>query len=276
MTPALQPGDPRLDAGAPVMTRAPNRLSIAALVVVVVAVFVRVFTLTSDKGLLPWYFILQALFILLFALGWSRRLTPRLRGLVFALQSALALGMLMLEPERDFVTALFVVLSYQSTLVFSGRLRWGWVALFLFLTGISLMATLGPLRGLALALVPMAACIVLSAYAVAREQIVASQSESEGVIAELEATYRRLETYAAEVDELAGLEERNRLARELHDSVSQTMFSVLLTASTARMLLNKDPGAVIPQLERLQELTQGALRHMRGLIADLDTGTVPE
>ena len=89
------------------------------------------------------------------------------------------------------------------------------------------------------------------------------------MLAELEATHRRLKTYAGQVEELAALEERNRLARELHDSVSQTIFSLILNARSAQMLLERDPARVRSQLEQLQELAQSALGEMRGLIAQL-------
>jgi signal transduction histidine kinase len=75
---------------------------------------------------------------------------------------------------------------------------------------------------------------------------------------------------------LAATKERNHLARELHDSVTQTIFSITLTAKSARMLLDKDPGQVVPQLDHLQELAQGALAEMRGLIFELRPPAVEE
>ena len=65
------------------------------------------------------------------------------------------------------------------------------------------------------------------------------------------------------------LQERNRLARELHDSVSQTMFSISLNSRAAHILLERDPDKLRSQLEQLQGLTRSALEEMRGLIADL-------
>jgi hypothetical protein len=64
-------------------------------------------------------------------------------------------------------------------------------------------------------------------------------------------------------------QERNRLARELHDSVTQTIFSMTLTAKAARILLDRDSARVAPQLDQLQELAQGALTEMRTLIFQL-------
>ena len=50
--------------------------------------------------------------------------------------------------------------------------------------------------------------------------------------------------------ELSVVSERNRLALELHDVVSQKLFSVVLTAEAAATLLDRDPAAARERLER--------------------------
>lgn len=67
----------------------------------------------------------------------------------------------------------------------------------------------------------------------------------------------------------AVLEERNRLARELHDSVTQQLFSMTLTAQAARAHMAKNPDRALLQLERLQETAAAALAEMRALIFQL-------
>ncbi|HEX5689867.1 MAG TPA: GAF domain-containing protein, partial [Roseiflexaceae bacterium] len=69
--------------------------------------------------------------------------------------------------------------------------------------------------------------------------------------------------------EAAVLEERGRLARDLHDSVSQQLFSMTLTAQAARAQLAKNPTRATSQLERLQETATAALAEMRALIFQL-------
>jgi signal transduction histidine kinase len=69
--------------------------------------------------------------------------------------------------------------------------------------------------------------------------------------------------------ELSTIEERKRLARELHDSVTQTLFSIGLTAEAASELVRSDPQRARAELETLQELTQAALEEMRSLIFEL-------
>ena len=62
---------------------------------------------------------------------------------------------------------------------------------------------------------------------------------------------------------------RNRLARELHDSVSQVIFSIRLTAESARILLEREPARVPEQVDLLQTMTGDALARLRSLIAEL-------
>ena len=76
-----------------------------------------------------------------------------------------------------------------------------------------------------------------------------------------------------ELEGKAALEERHRLARELHDSVSQALFSMNLTARATQMAVQQtgaDPdGPVARGVDQLLELTQGALAEMRALIFQL-------
>jgi signal transduction histidine kinase len=69
--------------------------------------------------------------------------------------------------------------------------------------------------------------------------------------------------------ELSVVEERNRLARELHDSVTQKLFGIVLTAEAAGTLLDQEPGSARAQLGRLQELAGEAMEELRSLIFEL-------
>jgi signal transduction histidine kinase len=69
--------------------------------------------------------------------------------------------------------------------------------------------------------------------------------------------------------ELSIVSERNRLALELHDVVSQKLFSVMLTAEAASTQMDRDLVAARAQLERLRDLTREALDELRSLILGL-------
>jgi signal transduction histidine kinase len=69
--------------------------------------------------------------------------------------------------------------------------------------------------------------------------------------------------------ELSVVEERNRLARELHDAVNQTLFSVSLTAEAAALLVDGDPEEAKRQIHEVQQLAREAMDEMRSLIFEL-------
>lgn len=68
---------------------------------------------------------------------------------------------------------------------------------------------------------------------------------------------------------LVAIEERQRIARELHDTVSQTLFSVSVMAESLSRQWDRDPHKVWQRLNQLHELTRGALAETRMLVLEL-------
>ncbi len=68
---------------------------------------------------------------------------------------------------------------------------------------------------------------------------------------------------------IAVLEERQRLTRELHDSVTQTLFSANSIAEALPMILQKKPEKLTVYLTELRQFTRGAMAEMRGLLVEL-------
>jgi signal transduction histidine kinase len=65
---------------------------------------------------------------------------------------------------------------------------------------------------------------------------------------------------------LAVMEERQRVARELHDAVSQTLFSMMYEARAAALTAATDPSAAAAALTTLADQSAAALSEMRGLV----------
>jgi signal transduction histidine kinase len=70
-------------------------------------------------------------------------------------------------------------------------------------------------------------------------------------------------------EETAALAERSRLARELHDAVTQTLFSASLIAEVLPQIWEIDPEEGRRRLEELRQSTRGALAEMRTLLLEL-------
>lgn len=76
--------------------------------------------------------------------------------------------------------------------------------------------------------------------------------------------------------DVAVLEERNRLARELHDSVTQVLFSLTLNLEAAGGLLEKKPDKAASLITRSGEMAAEALAEMRSLIFELRPSALQE
>jgi signal transduction histidine kinase len=70
--------------------------------------------------------------------------------------------------------------------------------------------------------------------------------------------------------------ERSRLARELHDAVSQTLFSASLIADVLPRIWERDPEEGARRLEEVRQLSRGALAEMRALLLELRPSALAE
>ncbi len=87
---------------------------------------------------------------------------------------------------------------------------------------------------------------------------------------EAEAAVRRAEAeLALAAQQHAAVEERQRLARELHDSVSQALYGIALGAHTVLTRLDSDRDGVLEAVNYVISLAQAGLDEMRALIFDL-------
>ncbi len=80
----------------------------------------------------------------------------------------------------------------------------------------------------------------------------------------------------SESAETAVLMERNRLARDLHDAVTQTLFSASLIADVLPRIWQRDPEEGWRRLEELRQLSRGALAEMRTLLLELRPSALTE
>ncbi|BCX04318.1 MAG: two-component sensor histidine kinase [Candidatus Roseilinea sp.] len=74
---------------------------------------------------------------------------------------------------------------------------------------------------------------------------------------------------AAQMREAAAQEERNRLARDLHDTIKQQLFSINVAAATAQSLQARDPDGAAQHIQRVRDLSQAAMAEMKALLTQL-------
>jgi PAS domain S-box-containing protein len=81
---------------------------------------------------------------------------------------------------------------------------------------------------------------------------------------------------AAQALQQAAIEERARLARDLHDAVSQTLFSASIIAEVLPRIWDRNLEDGLRRLEEVRQLTRGALAEMRTLLFELRPSTLAE
>jgi signal transduction histidine kinase len=82
--------------------------------------------------------------------------------------------------------------------------------------------------------------------------------------------------FSEQVQQAAAMEERQRLARDLHDAVTQTLFSASMIADVLPRLWERKPEEGTRRLNELRQLTRGALAEMRTLLLELRPAALRE
>jgi signal transduction histidine kinase len=103
-------------------------------------------------------------------------------------------------------------------------------------------------------------------FVVVFTRVAASEREARTALAEAN---QRLRDHASEVEELATTKERNRLAREIHDSLGHYLTVVNVQIGAARAVLDQDQPRALDHLSKAQALTQEGLGEVRRSVATL-------
>jgi signal transduction histidine kinase len=193
-----------------------------------------------------------------------------LAALYLLVQTGLVVALFSIPPHVDFFAGLFVPLSLQAVLFFGRRLGFLCIAIFpLIMFGSMTASARGWPFALIMSLFAGGLFFLFGSYAQQVQKAEGARRRNQRLLGELQVANRQLRGYAAQIEDLAAEQERNRLARELHDSVTQTVFSMNLTVQSARLLLAKDPARVEAQLRRLEELASSAMAEIQVLVSQL-------
>jgi len=169
-------------------------------------------------------------------------------------------------PQVDYWAILLIPSIIYAVHVFSLEVGLIWVAIFTIVVSIIIVNR----HGFGVALVYFAAYVFFASYAFLLEKMEIAQAESQQLLLELQKSNQKLEALASNAEELATIKERNRLARELHDSVTQSVYSLtLLAAGWRRLAVKGDLLNVVDSFAEIEEVAQQALKEMRLLIYEL-------
>ncbi len=96
-----------------------------------------------------------------------------------------------------------------------------------------------------------------------------ARERAERLMVELEEANVQLAAYATQAEELAMTQERNRLAREIHDSLGHYLTIVNVQIEAAKVVMDSDPDRALDAMDKAQELAQKGLNRVRESVAAL-------
>jgi signal transduction histidine kinase len=100
------------------------------------------------------------------------------------------------------------------------------------------------------------------------------RQRAEDLLSDLEAAHHKLQDYATQVEALAVAEERNRLAREIHDSLGHYLTAITRQLEVASKLVSQQPGRAAESIAKAEELARQSLGEVRRSVAALRTSPV--
>jgi NarL family two-component system sensor histidine kinase YdfH len=212
---------------------------------------------------LPLFVALLALHLLLHWLSGRAVAHERRRLLYLPLQGGLALALALISQRPELALAMFAALVAETLglLGLTGPAVAA-VAGYLSLMGISFYALGGWALIAAWAEPVISTMALLILFMVLYRRQTEARAQSQELLGELEKAHGELAAYAAQVEDLTLAAERQRMARELHDTLAQGVAGMVLQLEAAKAHLDKG------RPERAEEIVAQCMRRARSTLAD--------
>jgi signal transduction histidine kinase len=215
------------------------------------------------------YGLLAAFILLMLIEPWFSHRSPNTTHLYLVIQTGIIIALALIPPNYDYFSLLFLTLIIQAIEVFAPQITFLWISAYTIIMAILMLYTQGLSAGLPFIVIFTVLYLFLGSYAAVMRSADNARHQSQELLTELQDAHQKLLIYTTQSEELAIVQERNRLARNLHDSVTQTIFSMTMTVEAARILFFRDDDRAVTQLEKIQALAKSALTEMRSLVVEL-------
>jgi signal transduction histidine kinase len=214
--------------------------------------------------------LLTCFLLLMVTEPWLSRRSKRYTKAYLVVQIIIVSILSLLTPRVDYFAALFMTLILQAMYVFSVRTSLRWTLVLAAVMAILMLYGHPFGEGLPLVVIMSMVYLFIFSYGAVTAEAEQAQRESQRFLTELQEANQQLQEYADRVEELAVEKERGRLARDLHDSVTQSLFSLTLFAQAAleRAEFGDLDGAK-QSLARIADTARRGLKEMRLLVYEL-------
>ena len=190
-------------------------------------------------------------------------------SLYLAIQTILILSLLFLPPHHEFVIIFFFILSAESTALDPSKKGYLWILLFALITAGAFLLLHGVQSSLYSIPIYAGGYFFFGAFSAAAVRAEAARAESQILLEDLTKAHLKLQTYSAQAEELAVAEERNRLAREMHDTLGHRLTVSIVQLEGAERLVDEEPQRAQEMLATVKEQMRAALSELRQAVATL-------
>ncbi len=187
----------------------------------------------------------------------------------FAIQTALAVSLSLLQPNTFASGVLFFVLSAEAMTALQLRQAALWIGIFTVATYFNFAFVVGWLSALIYILPYAGGFLFFGTFGKAMRDADLARQESQRLLEELQTAHRQLQEYASQVEQLTIAEERNRLAREMHDAVGHRLTVTAVQLEGAQRLIPADPERAARMIGAVRDEVKQALADLRRTVATL-------
>lgn len=181
----------------------------------------------------------------------------------FVMQGALIFSIIVMAPAGGYIYGLYWAMAGEAAMILADlRSASITIVAYMALSAVNFGLQLGwdMLPALIAYIAPMAFFILV--YALIFQRQAKARQQTQSLLVDLEVAHRQLAEYAIQVESLTLNAERERMARELHDTLAQGLAGLILQLEAADTHLSRG------QAERAQKITIQAMARARATLAD--------
>jgi signal transduction histidine kinase len=179
--------------------------------------------------------------------------------------------LMFLQPGWTMYPVLYIAPITWAILYLPLRQGVVWVAAYTLLTATSFAVGISLLEGLIGLFLYGTLYAFIGAFAGALARADRARRESQGLLTELQAAHEQLQEYALRAEEMAVMEERNRLAREMHDTLGHRLTVAAVQLEAAQRLCPTDSDRAASLVGTVRDQVREALAELRTTVATLRT-----
>ena len=177
---------------------------------------------------------------------------------------------------------LFYVLSVQTLMLLPLRTGLYWILLFTLITAlVNFYHDFQPYEDIVTSLINGAGFFFFGAFGNALVRAEQARDESQRILAELTAAHTRLQRYAEQAESLAVAEERNRMSREMHDTLGHRLTVSIVQLEGAGRLIAQDTQRAGQMIQTVREQLVEGLAELRSTLtalrnSDISSASLPK